>query len=1221
MASFSAKTSTLELVGITFEKLHTRAGLLQLDAQFLTQLQSDSPHLYSQLQSYRSAEVSFSAAQESALIIELAPVVAVFLSNLFGLDPKALDKSYQFANQVVLLRQNFVEPVRKRTFKPDPLDFATLHGWLLGELNTSLTAGLTEAMVAEFAQKILIDQAVEQQAKLRMWCYWLSTTAVPEVDVSSWYAFWRPKPVVDLRVTAQFNHSQLQWSQQVTQPLQRDDFSKVAHEFSLPKQLLHAHYCLTCHQKQIDYCRSGFYKQKNQPEQGYRQDSQQRVLHGCPLRQHISEMHWFKQRGMHLAALIAVMINNPLCALTGHRICNDCMSSCIYQKQEPVDTPQLETQCLADILKLPWGVEIYDLLLRWHPLRADSYLPKPSISKRVLVMGLGPAGISLLHHLWMQGVDVVGMDGADLHPWPYGEVMQPVRDFSAISTDLSTRTSLGFGGVAEYGITVRWDKNFLQLLYLSFLRRQRMLMLGGIRFGGTVQIADVWKLGFDHLALALGAGLPQALAIPNSMAPGMIQANDFLMALQQLGGTHKQSLLSLSLNLPCLVIGAGLTAVDTATEAQAYYLQMVQLVYKRWHALLDVWGERRLYAAFSEQERDRLLCWVVHGEQLLTYRSQTAADKLDYSGLLQRWGGVALVYRRGLTQSPAYCQNVHELQQCLDQGVRFYEHTTVVKVELSNIATVAGVQALQPWSPRVCLQDICITSLVFSSLSGWVLSLSGGVDQFTAGMVLHLEITDDCVESSQNYWHVVSTKNNELHLQPWPEQTDAYKCLRQVKIAAIRLSAVYRILYLPAASILVATGAKPNIAYGYEHRDSLVRADNYYQTFALGDDASELVAVDSMVPAHAQMLGFFTSYAKDNYRVSMLGDLHPHFHGSVVRALASGHQACAPILRALSLRPRREHDQGSANVDFFKSLSRAMRVEVVAKDELPHAVGMRLQVLAPHLVSKSQPGHFFRLARKRIAAVDSAAVVANTHAVQASRIDYEQGMLEFILRQEDSDAVLLQAVEIGERLACMGPSGVRLSMPKDVNAPVLVLSDAYGLPTAALYARTYLASGLDVSLHVYADALYLGVYAKELQGISLHCFAALEYGLCGQQVRGFAQTCSKQYQAAKHVVIQGRAQFVKSIYQCYLECVQHQGGSGARVIGAVHGPMQCLLKGICARCLQWQIDPSTGERTKAVYACSWQDQPLELVDMQHLIQRNHLNKAQDKLYRYWRESI
>jgi hypothetical protein len=41
---------------------------------------------------------------------------------------------------------------------------------------------------------------------------------------------------------------------------------------------------------------------------------------------------------------------------TGHRICNDCMKACIFQKQEPVNIPQAETRVLKDVLELPVGL-------------------------------------------------------------------------------------------------------------------------------------------------------------------------------------------------------------------------------------------------------------------------------------------------------------------------------------------------------------------------------------------------------------------------------------------------------------------------------------------------------------------------------------------------------------------------------------------------------------------------------------------------------------------------------------------------------------------------------------------------------------------------------------------------------------------------------------------------------------------------------------------------
>ena len=71
----------------------------------------------------------------------------------------------------------------------------------------------------------------------------------------------------------------------------------------------------------------------------------------------------------------------------------------------------------------------------------------------MLVMGLGPAGIGMMHHLWMRGCAVTGMDGAHLEPWPFGDVLAPVRSYLALKTALSERACVGFGGVCEYGIT------------------------------------------------------------------------------------------------------------------------------------------------------------------------------------------------------------------------------------------------------------------------------------------------------------------------------------------------------------------------------------------------------------------------------------------------------------------------------------------------------------------------------------------------------------------------------------------------------------------------------------------------------------------------------------------------------------------------------------------------------------------------------------------------
>ena len=106
-------------------------------------------------------------------------------------------------------------------------------------------------------------------------------------------------------------------------------------------------------------------------------------------------MNVVKQHGNPIGALAIVTIDNPMAAGTGHRICNDCMKSCIFQKQEPVDIPQVETRTLKDVLELPWGFEIYSLLTRWNPLNFARPVPAAATGYKVLVVGLGPAGFTL----------------------------------------------------------------------------------------------------------------------------------------------------------------------------------------------------------------------------------------------------------------------------------------------------------------------------------------------------------------------------------------------------------------------------------------------------------------------------------------------------------------------------------------------------------------------------------------------------------------------------------------------------------------------------------------------------------------------------------------------------------------------------------------------------------------------------------------------------------
>jgi NAD(P)H-flavin reductase len=69
-------------------------------------------------------------------------------------------------------------------------------------------------------------------------------------------------------------------------------------------------------------------------------------------------------------------------------------------------------------------------------------------------------------------------------------------------------------------------------------------------------------------------------------------------------------------------------------------------------------------------------------------------------------------------------------------------------------------------------------------------------------------------------------------------------------------------------------------------------------------------------------------------------------------------------------------------------------------------------------------------------------------------------------------------------------------------------------------------------------------------------------------------------------------------------------------IGSINSPMQCMMKEICAQCLQPHKNPETGAITY-VFSCFNQDQPLDQVDFGGLASRLRQNSAQEKLTTKW----
>ena len=704
---------------IDFHSLYTRAGLLEVDVAFLAELATGDGALANRLNAARRDPLGLDAKLESQLLLDLAPHMDDFIGKLFGISVQvsALAQRHQALAPLFEVKRQFVQRKAARAF--DAAELAAMDGLrLCAELEHLLGAPVGEtatglaAFELAFARNVMRWQADETTFSVALdlalrYAAWALLTEAGGQRHHRGILFKAPGKIDPLRL---IDHAVDRQDGRFTtftikpgQIRRREGFKLTDRGTDLAGALDEANYCIWCHRQGKDSCSTGLREQPTKDAAGSKERSvvfKKTVfgvkLTGCPLEEKISEFHSAKVAGHAIGALAIITVDNPLAAATGHRICNDCMKSCIYQKQEPVDIPQAETRTLKDVLELPYGFEIYSLLTRWNPLNIRRPLPAVPSGYRVLVAGMGPAGFGLAHNLLNDGHTVVGIDGLKIEPLPAQlcgvnldgsrSVFDPVRDFATIKESLDDRVMAGFGGVAEYGITVRWDKSFLKVVRLLLERRAGFSLFGGVRFGGTVTLDDAWALGFDHVALAMGAGKPTTLDIPNGLARGVRTASDFLMGLQLTGAAKNDSIANMQVRLPIVVIGGGLTAIDTATESLAYYVVQIE----KFLARAEIVGIEEVLFSMVPEEREIALEFIAHARAVRIERTAAAEQgrEPDIIALLRDWGGSTIAYRKRLIDSPAYTLNHEEVELALQEGIEFAECLSPSAVEVDDFGAV-----------------------------------------------------------------------------------------------------------------------------------------------------------------------------------------------------------------------------------------------------------------------------------------------------------------------------------------------------------------------------------------------------------------------------------------------------------------------------------------------------------------------------------------------------
>lgn len=1153
----------LGLPGLTYESLFEVDGLQKVDDAFFQHLQETDANLKETLLAYRGGSREFGDPDISELLISGARELGSFVGQLFGIkaELKTLRDETTADDPIFQFKKNYVlRKARRRLLKNDVEEsFADLDNWLTKSLKQAgLSSNDRELSVAKLGRRYFKDKDTFSQEIefLIRWCILAMTMPDGKRVVEGWVSFDLPSPIdhsalVPTEPVAEEHSHRAAISPELRR--RRDGFKLTDLRMNQRRVQSEVDYCIYCHDHDGDFCSKGFPLKKGQPEKGFKANPLGVDLVGCPLDEKISEMHFLKKEGNSLGALALIMVDNPMCPATGHRICNDCIKACIYQKQNAVNIPEIETRVLTDVLSLPWGVEIYDLLTRWNPLRKTQYLPKPYNGLKVLVAGMGPAGFTLAHHLTLEGFAVVGIDGLKIEPLPRALIDQPVYDYSLIEESLDSRIMAGFGGVAEYGITVRWDKNFLKLVYLTLMRRPRFQVFGGVRFGGTVTVEDAWELGIDHVAIAVGAGLPQALPIPGSLAPGMRMAADFLMALQLTGAAKDSSLANLQMRLPVVVIGGGLTGIDAATEAQAYYITQVEKTLERYETLTKSIGRNTIREKMDAASLIVLDEFIDHGRAVKfeRKRAEKAGEAPNFQMLIHRWGGVTVAYRRRMQDSPAYIRNHEEITKAMEEGIYYAEGMYPKAAKLDKFGHISAL--------------LC--------------------ERMKPDAEGNMQFSGDLTE-------------------------------------------------LQARTILVATGAKPNIAYNFEHRGTFDLHGQNYQPHRF--DKGKLRPVSQAENCKSEDIGAFTSYDQDDHRVSFIGDTHPDFNGNVVKAIASGLRIYPKIVEAFGSKAN-----AKGKDDEYMAFSARMRYllqpkVLETKRHTPHVVELLLH--APQATRRFNPAQIYRLQNfETVAAeVDGTRLQTETIALTGSSVDKDKGTVSLIIRERGASTRLCATFNPGEPVTLMGPSGNASAIPE--NKTILVIGDWLAAATLRSLGPAYKAAGNRVLFVVTFP------HGKELflqDELEQNCDVAIWVTHQGHPIitrrrndisfTGKLEDVLTRYAEGKltdgkpeipleevdHIHITADNRLLKVIQNLRKGKLAGCFTKNPATTGSIYSSMQCMLKGVCSQCLQWQIDPETGQRTKAVFSCSWQDQPIDIVDLSALDERLSQNQMQEQLSNLW----
>jgi len=275
---------------------------------------------------------------------------------------------------------------------------------------------------------------------------------------------------------------------------------------------------------------------------------------------------------------------------------------------------------------------------------------------------------------------------------------------------------------------------------------------------------------------------------------------------------------------------------------------------------------------------------------------------------------------------------------------------------------------------------------------------------------------------------------------------------------------------------------------------------------------------------------------------------------------------------------------------------------------------IELTIKAPLTTKHFEPGHFYRLQNYETFSerYDHTSLQMEPLALIAADVNKSEGLLKFIVIERGASSKLAATFKVNDPVSLMGPTGVRDKVSHEKET-VLIIGNALSIPLVSSYGKALRENGNRVIYLLHLEdknKLYYQDHLKKVTDLLI---------LTSEDPINILLSYTNEIPLSDvdRIYLIHKSELLRRFQDARLTTLKPYLLKEPRMYGSVYSTMQCMLKGVCAQCLQWQIDPETGQRTKAVFACSWQDQPLECIDFDNIDDRQIQNRLQERLSDLW----